>query len=151
MGSVLNHIDCPKCGYEEATSDYYYNSGEEYIFCSKCGYHLSHEIIREDIDNPTENDVGGYKQDEGGGFGAYRIMFDGGGSLGSFKTEEDIKEFEKGIIEQYEKGELKNGNNQMPTEIIITYKKEDVWFVKDLITKQEYEFTKKEVLDKLKR
>lgn len=146
MGSVLNHIDCPKCGYEEAVSDFYYNTGEEYIFCSKCGYHLSHEIVRKDGKTEME-----FKQDEGGGFGSYKIMFDGGGSSGSFDAEEGIKEFEKDIIEQYEKGELKNGNNQIPTEIIMTYKKEGVWFIKDLITKQEYEFTKKEVLDKLKR
>lgn len=37
MGSVLDTIECPVCS-SEASSDYYYKTGEEYIFCSHCGY-----------------------------------------------------------------------------------------------------------------
>lgn len=37
MGSVLDYFDCPICG-NEASSDFYYKTGEEYIFCTHCGY-----------------------------------------------------------------------------------------------------------------
>ena len=40
MGSVIDHIDCPNCG-QEAFSDFYYKTGEEYINCQNCGYHYS--------------------------------------------------------------------------------------------------------------
>jgi len=41
MGSVVEHIECPECKCEEATNDYYYKSGEEYINCPQCGYSYS--------------------------------------------------------------------------------------------------------------
>ena len=41
MGSVLDHIECPECKCEEATHDFYYKSGEEYVNCPRCGYHYS--------------------------------------------------------------------------------------------------------------
>jgi hypothetical protein len=40
MGSVIDHIDCPHCG-QEAYSDFYYKTGEEYVNCQHCGYHYS--------------------------------------------------------------------------------------------------------------
>jgi len=47
MGSVIDYIECPNCK-EEAFSDYYYKTGEEYINCSSCGYHYSYIIKRDD-------------------------------------------------------------------------------------------------------
>ncbi len=44
MGSVFDYIDCPRCGEPNCHSDYYYNSGEEYIQCPDCGYYKSVEI-----------------------------------------------------------------------------------------------------------
>ena len=40
MGSVIDYIECPNCK-QEAFSDFYYKSGEEYINCQNCGYHYS--------------------------------------------------------------------------------------------------------------
>jgi Zn ribbon nucleic-acid-binding protein len=40
MGSVIDHIECPNCK-QEAFSDFYYKSGEEYVNCQHCGYHYS--------------------------------------------------------------------------------------------------------------
>jgi Zn ribbon nucleic-acid-binding protein len=40
MGSVISDIECPNCG-QEAFSDFYYKSGEEYVNCYHCGYHYS--------------------------------------------------------------------------------------------------------------
>jgi len=40
MGSVssIENVDCPNCGSQGAHSEFYYRSGEEYIFCPTCGY-----------------------------------------------------------------------------------------------------------------
>lgn len=41
MGSVIDYIECPKCGSEGCFSDFYYKTGEEYLNCGECGYHRS--------------------------------------------------------------------------------------------------------------
>jgi len=43
MGSVIDYIECPKCK-QEAYSDFYYKTGEEYVHCSSCGYYYSATI-----------------------------------------------------------------------------------------------------------
>jgi len=57
MGSVIDYIECPHCG-QEATSDFYYKTGEEYINCGNCGYHYSATIINRDkrLDELTDDD-----------------------------------------------------------------------------------------------
>jgi Zn ribbon nucleic-acid-binding protein len=40
MGSVLDRIECPNCK-REATLDFYYKTGEEFVFCGNCGYNYS--------------------------------------------------------------------------------------------------------------
>lgn len=47
MGSVMDHIECPNCK-QEATLDFYYNTGEEYILCTHCGYHKAVYIDTQD-------------------------------------------------------------------------------------------------------
>lgn len=44
MGSVIDYIDCPNCK-QEAFSDYYWKTGEEYVNCQSCGYHYSQVIV----------------------------------------------------------------------------------------------------------
>jgi Zn ribbon nucleic-acid-binding protein len=46
MGSVIDYIDCPNCG-NEAFSDFYYKTGEEYVNCNHCGYRRSAELKRD--------------------------------------------------------------------------------------------------------
>jgi uncharacterized Zn finger protein (UPF0148 family) len=41
MGSVQSEITCDKCKYPQAFEDYYYKSGEVYVFCPRCGYCFS--------------------------------------------------------------------------------------------------------------
>ena len=57
MGSIIDSIECPNCG-QEATSDFYYKTGEEYVNCSECGYHYSATITSRDkrLDELTEED-----------------------------------------------------------------------------------------------
>lgn len=44
MGSVSDYIDCPRCKQYGCSSDFYYKTGEEYIFCENCGYSKSISI-----------------------------------------------------------------------------------------------------------
>ena len=54
MGSVISFEEtCPFCGKQKMAYDYYYKSGERYVYCPECGYSQSvslrrnqrHEII----------------------------------------------------------------------------------------------------------
>jgi Zn ribbon nucleic-acid-binding protein len=47
MGSVIDYIECPNCK-QEAFSDFYYKTGEEYVNCTTCGYHYSSSYKRND-------------------------------------------------------------------------------------------------------
>jgi Zn ribbon nucleic-acid-binding protein len=72
MGSVLNYIECPNCKHE-ASDDFYYKTGEEYINCNNCGYHYSAIIINRDkkLSELTESD---WKIEElKNPYGAYRL------------------------------------------------------------------------------
>ena len=44
MGSVLDYIECPHCK-GEASTDFYYKTGEEYITCTNCGYYYHYQMI----------------------------------------------------------------------------------------------------------
>ena len=47
MGSVIDYIECKNCK-QEAVSDFYYKTGEEYVNCQSCGYHYSASIKNRD-------------------------------------------------------------------------------------------------------
>jgi DNA-directed RNA polymerase subunit RPC12/RpoP len=38
MVGVQDEIECPKCGYKHAFYEFQTRNGEEYTYCSKCGY-----------------------------------------------------------------------------------------------------------------
>lgn len=76
MGSVLDTMDCPNCGFE-AWVDLYYKTGEEYINCAHCGYHRSATIISREkrLDELTDVDweIKEVKQP----YGAFRYQISG--------------------------------------------------------------------------
>ena len=41
MGSVIDYIECPRCGQPNCFNDYYYKTGEEFTNCPDCGYYVS--------------------------------------------------------------------------------------------------------------
>ena len=47
MGSVIDYIECPNCK-QEAFSDFYYKTGEDYINCGNCGYHYAQTLKRDE-------------------------------------------------------------------------------------------------------
>ena len=72
MGSVIDYVECVNCK-SEATSDYYYKTGEEYMNCGSCGYHFSATIInrekRLDLLDESDWEIKELKKP----YGAYRI------------------------------------------------------------------------------
>jgi len=70
--------------------------------------------------------------------GAYRIMFNGGGSSGHYTNNNFIKD----LKEEIEKGKIKNGYNEKPTSATYTFKKKGEWYIIDLVTNKETKFSK---------
>ena len=94
MASVLDYIECPNCK-QEATDDFYYKTGEEYVNCGSCGYHRSATIINRDkkLSELTETD---WKVEElTNPYGAFRYKMAGavGTICGSLATAEDANKF----------------------------------------------------------
>lgn len=99
MGSVIDDIQCPNCK-EEAFSDYYYKTGEEYINCNNCGYHYSTTILNRDkkLSELTEED---WKVEElKNPYGAYRIKYydSVATQCGSLADESDYSELTQHLL-----------------------------------------------------
>ena len=93
MASVLDYIECANCKHE-ASDDFYYKTGEEYINCGSCGYHRSATIVNREkrLDVLTEND---WKIVElKNPYGAYRIKSyqSVATQCGSLETESELAE-----------------------------------------------------------
>lgn len=58
MGSVQSTEMCPRCNTESANEDYYYKTGEIYIFCHRCGYSFDLSLIRDDDGHAKKNREG---------------------------------------------------------------------------------------------
>lgn len=112
MGSVIDYIECPNCK-QEAFSDFYYKSGEEYINCNNCGYHYSASFKRDGTgrfitkdgtdDYNFENlimDIYELKNP----YGAYRIKVyhSPATECGSLKNEEQYNQLKENIEEDVE-------------------------------------------------
>jgi len=94
MGSVLDFIECPNCKHE-ASDDFYYKTGEEYVNCGNCGYHRSATIVNRDkkLSELTEED---WKIEElKNPYGAYRlkVYHSVATQCGSLENEEQYNEF----------------------------------------------------------
>lgn len=107
MGSVIDYIECPRCK-QEAYSDYYYKTGEEYINCNSCGYHYSFVIKRDEegnmikIDESKDFAVDNVVREENElkePYGAYSIEFDNSvRSCGTLETNDDYDKFVSDIV-----------------------------------------------------
>jgi Zn ribbon nucleic-acid-binding protein len=83
MGSVIDYIECPNCK-QEAYSDFYYKTGEQYINCQNCGYHYSATyktddtgkyITKDGKDNTTFDNLIMEINELKNPYGAYRIKY----------------------------------------------------------------------------
>ncbi len=79
MGSVITMDSCPNCN-DQAYTDFYYKTGEEYTFCHHCGY--AKEVTFEDKKVKIQEIKDPY--------GAYKVRYKGSkGSLVNTVTSED--------------------------------------------------------------
>jgi Zn ribbon nucleic-acid-binding protein len=112
MGSVIDYIECPNCK-QEAFSDFYYKTGEEYLNCNNCGYHRSGFYKRgEDGKFLTEDGTENYAFDNliwetnelKNPYGSYRLKVyqSPATQCGSFETEEQYNEFKLNLNEDVE-------------------------------------------------
>ena len=127
MGSVLDIIECPNCK-QEAFVDFYYKTGEEYIFCENCGYRRSAYIQNRDkaLNELTDDDW--VLAETRHPFGAYRCSLHNniGYQCGTLENEEEYLEFKNSMnidpqidyasVSRFIDGEIK-------TEIIINNQK----------------------------
>jgi len=114
MGSVIEHIECPNCK-GEAVSDFYYKTGEEYIFCTQCGYQHNFYYERnedgsyklKDTNKPQYfNNLIPVEEEIKNPYGTYKIKIKeaSGHSLGTLEKEEDF-----GVLyQQVNEGEIEN-------------------------------------------
>ena len=98
MGSVIDYIECPNCKHE-ASDDFYYKTGEEYINCNNCGYHRSATIVNRDkkLSELTEDDWN--IEELKTPYGAYRlkVYHSIATQCGSLENEEQYNELKKNI------------------------------------------------------
>ena len=99
MGSVLDFIECPNCKHE-ASDDFYYKTGEEYIFCQNCGYHRSATIINRDKALNELSDLDWEIKENKHPFAAYKISVHGniGYQCGSLASEEEYNELKTDVL-----------------------------------------------------
>lgn len=141
MGSVVNHIECPRCKGENCIDDFYYSSGEEYIWCPDCGYtHImrykkddkGRYLKKDDTLQATFNNLIPEEILSETPFGVYRIE----GILGhsesaTLETEEEYLAF-KADAEKLNREEVRSitisrlVNDRIQKEIIFETNKEEV-------------------------
>ena len=134
MGSIIDYIDCPKCG-NEAYLEFNYKSGEEFITCKHCGYQREF-YIENNPDEPQESVVDielvNYQIKEFGGLGAFKMQrigsvgFECGSFLEDYNSAEDFLRYVETNKDSIEYASY-------------TYKEDDVWKEKVLIEKSELE------------
>jgi Zn ribbon nucleic-acid-binding protein len=108
MGSVLDQIECPNCK-QEATMDFYYKTGEEYVFCQNCGYNHSHTYRRdENGELVTKDGTDDYSFDNlimdvkelKHPYGAFRVHYEDsvGYGCGSLENEESYDTLKASVL-----------------------------------------------------
>jgi Zn ribbon nucleic-acid-binding protein len=112
MGSVLDFIECPNCK-NEATSDFYYKTGEEYIFCSNCGYHYSASYKRNETGElVTKDGTNDHSfanlimevNESSSPYASFRVSIRGniGYTCGSLSSEQEYNELKANILNDAE-------------------------------------------------
>jgi hypothetical protein len=101
MGSVIDTIECPNCKKEDCYVDFYYKTGEEYTFCSDCGYSKQIHIINREknLNELTDDD---WRMDEvANPWGCFRIKEIGmvGWNTGVLTSEEEYNQMYDKVLE----------------------------------------------------
>lgn len=117
----MDGMECPNCG-REASIDYYYKTGEEYINCGNCGYHRSATIVNRDklLTELTDDD---WKVEEvKNPYGAYRLKQYNSVAYqcGLFGDEEQYTKF-RNMVNQDDDIEFWSVSRLVDGEIVVEY------------------------------
>lgn len=125
MGSVLSEMECPSCGFEHATSDFYYKTREEYIFCTRCGFSEQTTIDRKKSKFPDSIVL---VRERKGGKGSYIYKPKGAVAFGLGPVSKDVIESLKANLAQL-------------TTCKYTFRRKSQWFIRDLLTNKTMPFS----------
>jgi hypothetical protein len=94
MGSVIDYIECPNCESPDCHNDFYYKTGEEYTFCSDCGYTRNVIIVNREKKLSELEDKDWRVDEVKNPWGSYRIKEIGnvGWSCGVLLSEKEYNE-----------------------------------------------------------
>jgi hypothetical protein len=117
MGSTIDAIKCPKCKYKEASIELYYKTGDETIFCPRCGYFCPRCGY-----NSEYNIYSPKKPKISGGKGIVYVGFNSGGTSTQFTNK-----FLNYVKEELKKDNIRNGHGDKATEIYYTKVVDGKW------------------------
>ena len=134
MGSVQSDVQCRKCKFPYAWEDYYYKSGEVFIFCDRCGYCYN---------GHWKLSGGEYAKDKAGnriplteisgGVGTSHIFNKRGfGQGANFRTHKDRRKFARYYFKNRRKYEDK-------LRVFFTMKINGKWFIINAFTEEKKE------------
>ena len=123
MASVLDFIECPHCG-QDASLDFYWKTGEEFVDCNNCGYHKSVTIINRDKELSELTEADYVVKELKNPYGAYRLKLstDIGCLCGSFADKEQYDYFCSEIIKEQDLEYCSTSrfvDGQIVTEVIV--------------------------------
>lgn len=130
----MSEEECPHCKYKSAMHDFYYRSGEYYVSCNRCGY-FEHFC-------PRIKGAVGYERQVHNieiPIAAYGIYFNGAGSLGHFRTQEQLDAF----ISQFNSEGFVNGKGERTIVAYYCMYDEDaeLYYVYELISGKKFPFS----------
>ncbi len=104
MGSVIDYIECPHCKNYGCFSDFYYKTGEEYIYCETCGYSKSITIINRDKLLTELTDEDWKIQENANPYASFRCRYKGGVAynVGTINNKEELKDIAEQLNDKVE-------------------------------------------------
>ena len=104
MSSVQFDFKCPHCGSPKGQAESWYKTGEDRVYCHRCGYKISHMLIPEfwELDNKEQtrdklfDGEKWWKTEEDIPVGMAQVWYvTGGGNNYSFHSKEEIEAFKE--------------------------------------------------------
>jgi len=124
MGSVIDSQECINCR-QEATIDYYYKTGEEYIFCMHCGYYKSCTIKNREKKLSELTDDDWELKEIANPYGCYRIKSKEhiATECGVLESDEMFNELKSTIMEDWDNVDFCTVSRFIDGEIVVTHLK----------------------------
>lgn len=131
MSYTQDVIECPNCKDGECFYELNCNTGEEFVFCEKCGYYFHSEfktdennkyILKDTTKQATMDNIEVDVIEIKNPYGVYKIELDGVSKQNFLATEEDYIAFKNNVDLSVEKCSIKISrfvNNEFINETLI--------------------------------